>query len=324
MMNIRITDTSNLKRLLSSFCNKIKNHSVQEAKNGSESSKKDRNDKMSLSLMRGTAFLAGLLIALCLCRMGESLIMARALDARMNLAEKISTRSPSFANSNLNAELASLTEQNPFKADIPAQSDDIRQTAYPISSLMLAGTLPKVGAWIRDDSGTSLILKGQEIRGYKLEDISYGKILLSNGGESYPLYLVLSGGNTVAPPPPAANAGKKSDLDMSAIVAAGDGKEGSVPRELVDKLLMNPYDEIAKMRMVPHEGGGMQLERIAPDSVLGVVGVAQGDVIKALNGVNITNMGDIANAVNSLMAGTRFDVTVNRGGKPLELKYQVK
>ena len=145
-MNIRITDTSNLKRLLSSFCNKIKNHSVQEAKNGSESSKKDRNDKMSLSLMRGTAFLAGLLIALCLCRMGESLIMARALDARMNLAEKISTRSPSFANSNLNAELASLTEQNPFKADIPAQSDDIRQTAYPISSLMLAGTLPKVGA----------------------------------------------------------------------------------------------------------------------------------------------------------------------------------
>ena len=323
MMNIRITDTSNLKRLLSSFCNKIKNHSVQEAKNGSESSKKDRNDKMSLSLMRGTAFLAGLLIALCLCRMGESLIMARALDARMNLAEKISTRSPSFANSNLNAELASLTEQNPFKADIPAQSDDIRQTAYPISSLMLAATLPKVGARIRDDSGTSLILKGQEIRGYKLEDISYGKILLSNGGESYPLYLVLSGGNTVAPPPPAANAGKKSDLDMSAIVAAGDGKEGSVPRELVDKLLMNPYDEIAKMRMVPADGG-MQLQRIASDSVLAAVGVTEGDIIKAVNGVRITNMGDVANAVNSMMSGTRFDVSVTRGGKPLDLKYLVK
>ena len=78
------------------------------------------------------------------------------------------------------------------------------------------------------------------------------------------------------------------------------------------------------VRMTPAEGGGMRLERIAPDSVLGVVGVTQGDVIKAINGINISNMGDAANAMNSLMSGSRFDVTVDRGGKPLELKYQVK
>lgn len=323
-MNIKTHNLSRLKELVSALGNKIKDTSAIEAKKDVGENTSDKNDRMSLSLIRLTAFLAGLLIALCICRMGESLIMSRALDARMMLAEKISTRTPSFANSNLNAGISSLAEQNPFRADVPAKSEDVKQNSYPISSLMLVGTLPKVGAWIRDDAGTSLILKGQEIKGYRLEDISYGKILLSHGGESYPLYLILSGGNTVAPPPPPAAAGKKTGLDTSAIVAAGDGKEGSVPRELVDKLLMNPYDEIGKMRMIPNEGGGMRLERIAPDSVLGVVGVAQGDVIKALNGVNITNMGDIANAVNSLMAGTRFDVTVDRGGKPLDLKYQVK
>ena len=47
-------------------------------------------------------------------------------------------------------------------------------------------------------------------------------------------------------------------------------------------------------------------------------------MIQAVNGVKITNMGDAANAVNSLMAGSRFDVSVMRGGKPLELKYQVR
>lgn len=98
-----------------------------------------------------------------------------------------------------------------------------------------------------------------------------------------------------------------------------------MPRELVDALLMNPYDELGKLRMVPaDDGSGMQLERIAPDSVFARVGVAQGDVIQAVNGVTISNMADAANAVNSLMAGTRFDVTVQRKGKPLELKYQVK
>jgi S1-C subfamily serine protease len=87
---------------------------------------------------------------------------------------------------------------------------------------------------------------------------------------------------------------------------------------------MNPYDEIAKMRMVPAEGGGMQLVRIDPDSVLGLVGVKKDDVIKAVNGVQITNLSDATNAVNSMMSGTRFDVRVERSGKPLELKYQVK
>ncbi len=87
---------------------------------------------------------------------------------------------------------------------------------------------------------------------------------------------------------------------------------------------MDPYDEIAKMRMIPAEGGGMQLARIDPDSVLGMVGVRKDDIIKAVNGVEISNLSDATNAVNSMMSGTRFDVKVERSGKPLELKYQVK
>lgn len=272
------------------------------------------------------AFLLSLLIALCLCWMAESALMSRSLASRLRLAEEVAKRQPSFANAGSGQGLTELTELNPFGADTPqaAASNDTETAAYQISSLMLAGTLPHVGAWIRDDAGTTLVLKGQEIRGFKVEDVSYGKVLLSKNGDSYPLYLVLSGGSAPLPPPAAKPGGPRPKLDLSAIQPAGDGKEGLVPRELVDKLIMNPYDEMAKMRMVPAEGGGMKLERIAPDSVLGTVGVTQGDVIKAINGVNISNMGDAANAINSMMSGSRFDVTVDRGGKPLDLKYQVK
>ena len=282
-------------------------------------------EEMSSPLVGLTVFLAGLLLALCCCWMAETAIMSRSLAANLQFAERVARRSPSFANAKIEDELGGLTELNPFGADTPEPVSEDASTAYPISSLMLVGTLPNVGAWIRDDAGTHLMLRDQEIKGYRVENISYGKALLSRNGESYPLYLILSGGNTVAPPPPPAPAKTaKSGLDLSAVEPAGPGKEGAVPRELVDKLLMNPYDEIAKMRMTPVEGGGMKLERIAADSVLGTVGVVQGDVIKAINGVNISNMGDAANAINSMMSGSRFDVTVDRGGKPLDLKYQVK
>jgi len=68
----------------------------------------------------------------------------------------------------------------------------------------------------------------------------------------------------------------------------------------------------------------MSIARIANDSILASVGVKKNDIIKAVNGVTITNLGDATNAINSMMSGTRFDVTVERGGAPVELKYEVR
>ena len=211
-----------------------------------------------------------------------------------------------------------------------------------LKSLTLRGTLPGVGAWIDVSGNTRLVLKGQSVEGFTLSDIKYSEALLSDGAGEHSLYLLLSGGGDKA----AASGDRsrrrtrrsnaprrqterrapaKQELDFSGLEPASEGQEGAVPRELVDALLMNPYDELAKVRMVPTpDMSGMKLESLASDSVLARVGVAQGDVISAINGVSITNVADASNALNSLMAGSRFDVTVMRGGKPVELRYQVK
>lgn len=276
------------------------------------------------SLIRALSiFVAALLVSYFLCWMAESFLISRSLAARTELAEKLAYRPPYFANVRKGASVG-IAESNPFGA-----SRRHEKTSAPVSAsaLTLIGTLPRIGAWIRDDTGTHLVLKGQFIGGCRLEDIDYGRALLSKGGDSYPLYLTLSGGTASAPPPPRAQpakAARDSDNNLSGIEPASEGREGAISRELIDKLVMNPYEEISKMRMVPVDGGGMQLQRIAPDSVLGLVGVSQGDIIKAINGVNISNLGDVANAVNSIVSGTRFDVTVERDGKPLLLEYQVK
>ena len=110
------------------------------------------------------------------------------------------------------------------------------------------------------------------------------------------------------------------------IVAADPGKqEGQVPSELVSNLVQNPFDELKRIRMRPNEkAGGLEVQWIQNDSLLKRLGVKRGDIIRSVNGIPFTNMGDIANSINSLMTSERFDVEVTRGGENTALRYVVK
>ncbi len=280
--------------------------------------------------MPALSFLAGLIIASAVCFFIEFSLLDRSAKAKNDLAAAISGRVPSLGHSLSADPYRDFSDLNPLGALMPDR--DSSGDMSRIRDMSLAGTLPGIGAWIRGTSSTSFVLKGEEINGYKLDDVKYPEVTLIKGDQEHRLFMTISTGNLTPPqrasvrPLPRNTVPKKTPPKEShpGIEAASEGIEGVIPRELVDKLLMNPYDEIAKMRMVPAEGGGMQLARIDPDSVLGLVGVKKDDVIKAVNGVEITNLSDATNAVNSMMSGTRFDVRVERSGKPLELKYQVK
>lgn len=114
----------------------------------------------------------------------------------------------------------------------------------------------------------------------------------------------------------------------SKVQAASEGSEGVVARELVDSLLMNPFDELKRIRLIPKfvDGTpvGIEVANIMDGSVLKELGVEKGDVVKSVNGVVIRNMGDVANAINSLMGGSRFEVSVGRGDQDVMLNYVVK
>ena len=78
------------------------------------------------------------------------------------------------------------------------------------------------------------------------------------------------------------------------------------------------------IRFRPKDGDtGLEIQWIQDDSILRQLGVQKGDVIKSVNGIPFTNMGDIANSINSLMNSERFDVEVTREGKPTALRYVV-
>jgi len=282
-------------------------------------------------LLPAVSFFAGLIIASAVCFFVGSSLLDRSAEAKHDLAAAISHRAPSLANS-FNADpYRDFSDLNPLGAFMPDRGSP-GDISYQIRDIDLAGTLPGIGAWIRGSSSTRFVLKGEEISGYKLDEVKYNEVTLIKGDQEHRLFMRIATGNLTPPQKASAPSRRRNTAPRKmspkeaypGIEPASERTEGVIPRELVDKLLMNPYDEIAKMRMVPAEGGGMQLVRIDPDSVLGLVGVKKDDVIKAVNGVQITNLSDATNAVNSMMSGTRFDVRVERSGKPLELKYQVK
>lgn len=288
-----------------------------------------------------TLLFCGLFAGYCLCALMENALLTVSYEAGKRTAFAVSRRAPSFANSRFTGGIDGFTEGNPFGADIKVvkskSTEKVKPLPEALKSMTLHGTLPDIGAWIDAGEEAVLVLKGQTIEGFTLSDIGYREATLYDGHEEHALHLLLSGGEQQTqskkqPPTRRTNTRKRQTerrtetrLDFSGLEPASEGQEGAVPRELVDALLMNPYDELAKVRMVPTpDSSGMRLERLSSDSILSRVGVAQGDVISAVNGVQITNVADATNALSSLISGNRFDVTVVRGGKPIDLRYQVK
>ena len=288
-----------------------------------------------------TLLLCGLFAGFCLCSFLENALLTASYEADKRTARAVSHRAPSFANTGYTGGIDGFTEENPFGADMKVvqskSTEEVKPLPEALKSMTLRGTLPDIGAWIESDEDTLLVLKGQTIEGFTLSDIGYREATLNDGHEEHALHLLLSGGEPQThskkqPRTRRTNTRKRqaerrteARLDFSGLEPASEGQEGAVPRELVDALLMNPYDELAKVRMVPTpDSSGMRLERLSSDSILSRVGVAQGDVISAVNGVQITNVANATNALSSLISGNRFDVTVVRGGKPIDLRYQVK
>ena len=273
-------------------------------------------------------FMGGLLCAWCLCLITANCIAGRTADLMLLEAENADKIRPASGR-HVPEDFRLLVSEDPFGAKkVQEAKKEGNNTA---ASLKLAGTLSHTAAYLDGGTGAELILKGQDYMGFRLVSIGPGEAEIEKDGKRTVIYMPLtSAGGSVAPAsskPSRAkniwNSPRPKTVSLPGVQPASPGTAGSVPRELVEKLLLNPYEEMAKIRMIPSENG-MKIARIAGDSVLASVGVQKEDVIKAVNGVNITNLGDATNAINSMMTGNRFDVTVERGGAPVELSYEVR
>lgn len=217
----------------------------------------------------------------------------------------------------------------------PAPKPAAKVTPPPAPSTLddevLRGTLPGVGGWFEQKGALKLILVGKNIDRFRLTSVQYNEATFRRGTQTVKKYITygpVQAKKEEAPKPapaPAPTREPEPARQTGNITAAAEGSEGSIPAELVNSLVQNPFDELKRIRVRPNEKvGGLEVQWIQNDSLLKRLGVQRGDVIKSVNGIPFTNMGDIANSLNSLMNSERFDVEVTRGGKSTPLRYVVK
>ncbi len=103
--------------------------------------------------------------------------------------------------------------------------------------------------------------------------------------------------------------------------------EFDVDRSAVDALIANPA-ELMKIRVVPDKQGdrvvGLKISGIKPGSLLGALGIENGDSLTSINGFEMNDPKNMLDAYTKLLRADHLTTSEIRNGKPVNLDFSIK
>lgn len=105
--------------------------------------------------------------------------------------------------------------------------------------------------------------------------------------------------------------------------------EFNVNRSVIDNILENQAQLMRSARIVPEKGAdgktvGIRLFGIRPDTLLGTLGLENGDRLETINGFNMSSPEEALNAYARLRTANKLGVKVTRRGKPMNIDFNIK
>jgi len=104
--------------------------------------------------------------------------------------------------------------------------------------------------------------------------------------------------------------------------------EFNVDRAVVDKILENQAELMRSARIVPESKDGkvvgIRMFGIRPDTLLGTLGMQNGDRLESINGFNMSSPEKALEAYARLRTATNLNVKLNRRGSPVSIDYRIK
>jgi general secretion pathway protein C len=126
------------------------------------------------------------------------------------------------------------------------------------------------------------------------------------------------------PPPPAIDSAMG---DISGGVKC-TGNNCNVERQLVEKMLSNTAMLATAARFVPSikdgKPNGFKLYAIRPNSIFGLIGLQNGDTVKAINGLDMSSPDKALEIYTKLRNASHLSVNVERRGENLTLDYSIR
>lgn len=129
-------------------------------------------------------------------------------------------------------------------------------------------------------------------------------------------------------PPPGASPGS----DLGDKVREVGQNQYVVQKSAIDETLGNLNTIITQAKVIPNFTGegdqrtvdGFRIYRIIPGSIFQYLGLQNGDVIKSINGQKMDNVEKGLQLLQSLRNESRFAISVERQGQPIEKHYEVQ
>ncbi len=190
----------------------------------------------------------------------------------------------------------------------------------------------------QDKGKTLLRRRGGEIGGRTVRYVGDDRVWLqANGQQLCQARMFKPAAVASAAPPPAAAeppppAPDKGGPAVSADIKNGIKKVGNteydVDRSVVDKILENQADLMRTARIVPEQENGkvvgIRMFGVRPDTLLGTLGMENGDRLEKINGFDMTSPEKALEAYARLRTADHLTVSVNRRGQATNLDYNIK
>lgn len=215
-----------------------------------------------------------------------------------------------------------------IKALIIAASD--KDPAWSMAALSASGP-----------NTSQLVRPGDEIGGRTVQIIEWNRVVLSQGpsicqvrmfrpADAPGAGMPAPAASEVAAAPRAAVSGRPGSLpaDIASKIQRISATEFHVDRQVVDRVLENQAELMRSARIVPEQENGkvvgIRLFGIRPDTLLGALGMENGDRLQTINGFDMTSPEKALEAYARLRTADRLTVQINRRGQNINLDYIIK
>ncbi|HSN99030.1 MAG TPA: type II secretion system protein GspC [Candidatus Nanopelagicales bacterium] len=179
--------------------------------------------------------------------------------------------------------------------------------------------------------------QGDEINGKTVFFVGWDRVWLTSGAGGARCQATMRD-NVIAAAKPAAAApeppttsrrrGRKVPPEIAAKINKVSETEFNVERSVVDQILENQAELMRSARIVPEKEGdkvvGVRLFGIRPDSLLGTLGLENGDRLQSINGFEMADPQKALEAYARLRSADRLTVSVQRKGKPMNIDFNIK
>jgi general secretion pathway protein C len=219
----------------------------------------------------------------------------------------------------------------------PPPPAEPQRTTLPLKLLAIMFS-PKDPMWsmaiIRDtDEKTSGAFGlGMRIRGAKVIDIQETRVDFDVNGRQEYIELFDKGPAPAAPVAAAAAPAAPSSDPLAAELDKGVKKTGEhsyeVQRSTVDSLLGNMSALSRAARIVPEvkdgRAAGFRLFSVRPDGPFAKIGLQNGDVISAINGLEMTTPDNALMVYTKLKSASHLSVGLERNGQKITKEYNIR